>query len=59
MLQHSTLQRKKKEANVYHQKGFKIQVILLSKKRSYKKSIYYTTVVGMTGSELYLNKCPT
>lgn len=49
----------KKKANFYHQNGFKVQLILLSKKRFYKKSVYYTTVVGMTGLELYLNECPT
>lgn len=58
MLECSTLQTKKKRANFYHQKGFKIQDIFLSKKRFYKKSIYYTAVVGMTGWELYL-ECPT
>lgn len=43
--------KEKKKANFYYQEGFKIQVI---KKRSYKKSIDYTTVVGTTGSALYL-----
>lgn len=60
MLEHSTLQtEKKKRANFYHQKGFKIQDIFLRKKRVYKKSIYYTAVVGMMGWELYLKECPT
>lgn len=61
MLEHSTLKKqkkKKKKANFYQSEGFKIQVILLSKKRFYKKSIYYIKV-GMTDSELYLHECPT
>lgn len=60
MLERSTLQtEKKKRANFYHQKGFKIQGIFLSKKRFYKKGIYYTAVVGVMGWELYLKECPT
>lgn len=54
MLEHSTLKKKKeKKANFYQSEGLKIQVILLNKKRFYKKSIYYIKV-GMTDSELYL-----
>jgi len=37
MLDQST--DKKKKANFYHQKDFKTQVIVLSKKSFYKKSI--------------------
>lgn len=56
MLEHATLQKKKQVSII--RKVSKIQVILLRKKRSYTKSIYYTTAVGMTASELYLNECP-